>query len=142
MNGNNDVLSILALVNLVFSYAKSAPGFFHKNYRDAKLLIYYDGDFSNGDTTEITLCDSPNGTVVFSHKNGIPGDTSIFRHGAWEEYLEALPGKLQKAKYTLKKEQRDPEEYTNFSDVDDAAFFAKAEPYSGHSLTPPGWEMP
>lgn len=142
MDGSNDAVAILALVNLVFSYAKTAPGFFHKNYRDAKLLIYYDGDFANGDTTEITLCNSRNGTVVFSHKNGIPGDTNIFRHGAWEDYLEALPGKLQKAKYQLKKEARDPDEYTNFSDVDDAAFFAEAESCSGNLSTPPGWEIP
>ena len=98
MDGSNDAITILALVNLIFRYEKFNPGFSPKSYKDEKVSIYYDGSFRKGDTTEITLCDDEN-TVVFSHKDGIPGHTSIFRHGDWEDYLESLPSKLKKAKY-------------------------------------------
>ena len=96
MDGSNDAIAILALVNLIFRYEKFNPEFSPKNYRDAKISIYYDGSFRNGDTTEITLCDD--NTVVFCHKDGIPGHTTVFQHGDWEDYLESLPSKLKKAK--------------------------------------------
>lgn len=95
MDGSNNAVTILALVNLIFRYKSFAPGFSGNNYKDAWISIYYDGEFRNGDITEIRDID---GVVVFNHKDGIPGTTSIFRHGDWEDYLETLPGELKKAK--------------------------------------------
>ena len=96
MDGSNNAIAILALVNLIFRYKSFAPGFSGNNYKDRLISSYYDGEFRNGDVTEIRDVD---GIVVFDHKDGIPGTTSIFRHGAWEDYLEALPGRLKEAKY-------------------------------------------
>lgn len=95
MDESNDPIAILALVNLIFRYKDFAPGFSDKNYKDAWISIYYDEEFRNGDITEIRDIDN---VVVFEHKDGIPGTTSVFRHGEWEYYLETLPGRLRKAK--------------------------------------------
>ena len=96
MNGSNDSISILALVNLIFRYKDFAPGFSGNNYKDAYISIYYDGEFRKGDPTKIWDIDH---VLVFEHENGIPGTTTVFRQGAWEDYLETLPGELKKAKY-------------------------------------------
>lgn len=144
MDRCNDSLSIMALVNSVFIYEKpfgqllgfSSP----TDYEDSKIIIHYNGNYSHGEEATISIRDS-NETTVFKHTDGVPGCTTIFRHGAWEDYLEALPERFKKMKPKLEEKRRELEAL-NFSDIDDAEFFAPAKTRSKNSVATTGWEMP
>lgn len=104
--------------------------FEHRVFMDQHLCVYYDAERGHCNIKLLEIeqqvfeCCLTKETL--NNLNNYITEVTIFRHGAWEDYLTSLPGKLKhthKAIDTLHNAQNFLQALENLSPIDDSSIF-------------------